>query len=178
MPRTGVIYVTTEAAKLGFPPAIPTGATSARGSPRPAPLPGAPRARARASPSTSTIRSTRRSPASGSCARPSPALYNRLYRRGMPSQYSAENVARLRRRARGAHPRGGQPRPRQPRPLPARLHRVRGAARHLQGLHRRSRSCSRASAATRSPPTICAARSTAAGCRRCCCRTRATRPAS
>ncbi len=43
---------------------------------------------------------------------------------------------------------------------------------------RRSRSCSRASAATPSPPTICAARCTAAASRRCCCRTRATRPAS
>src|SRR6266446_4355733 len=42
----------------------------------------------------------------------------------------------LRRWAGGAHPRRGIARPRQPRPLPPRLHRVRGVARRLQGVHR------------------------------------------
>ena len=41
----------------------------------------------------------------------------------------------LRRRA-PCHARRRQPRPRQPRPLSARLHGLRGAARHLQGVHR------------------------------------------
>ena len=105
-------------------------------------------------------------------------LYNRLYRRGHAVAVQRRERQRVGRRARGAHARGGQPRAREPRALPARLHRVRRAARHLQGVHRRSRSCSRASAATRSRSTICAARCTGAACRRCCCRTRATRPAS
>ena len=136
VPRTGVIFVTTEAMKVGFHPGDPEWCNLGQGQPETGPLPGAPAAGAARSASTPTTRSTRPSRASGSCARRSPALYNRLYRRGLPSQYSAENVsvsgggrASLTRAAASL----GQ---RQPRPLPARLHRLRGAARHLQGLHR------------------------------------------
>ena len=106
-------------------------------------------ARRSTSPSPSTIRSTRRSPASGSCARRSPALYNRLYRRGMPSQYTRRERLRLRRRARRAHARGGQPRAHQPRatscPTTPRTKSCSTSSRRSPP----SRSCSRASAATR-----------------------------
>ena len=97
----------------------------------------------------------------------------------MPSQYTRRERLRLGRRPRGAHPRRGQPRAGQPRPLPARLHRLRGAARHLQGVHRRSPSCSRASAAT--PSRADDLRREVLGPRplgASCCRTRATPPAS
>ena len=49
----------------------------------------------------------------------------------MPSQYTAENVAVSGGGRVGAHARRRVARPHQPRPLPARLHRVRGAARRL-----------------------------------------------
>ena len=178
VPRTGVIYVTTEAQRARLP---------RRRSRLVQPRPGAARdgrrcpARRRASTrSTIDVDDQEYAPVPGiwELREAVAGLYNRLYRRGMPSQYTRGERLHLRRRARGAHPRRGQPRAHQPRPLPPRLHRLRGAARHLQGVHRRSRSCSRASAATRSPPTTCAARSSAAASRRCCCRTRATRPAS
>ena len=157
--------------------AIPPGATSARASPRRARCPGAP---------ARVQRRHHRRRRSGVRARPRHLGAARGDRRPLQPALPARHAVavqrrerqRLGRRARGAHARGGQPRPRQPRAFPARLHGVRRAARHLQGVHARSRSCSRASAATRSPSTICAARSTGAACRRCCCRTRATRRAS
>ena len=93
VPRTGVIYVTTEAQKRGFRTGDPAWCNLGQGQPETGPLPGAPRARPRASRSTSTIRSTRRSPASGSCARPSPISTTASTGAGMPSQYSAENVS-------------------------------------------------------------------------------------
>ena len=58
----------------------------------------------------------------------------------LPAWHSLEIQRRERQRlgrwARGAHTRGRQPGPRQPRAFPPRLHRLRGAARHLQGVHR------------------------------------------
>ena len=96
----------------------------------------------------------------------------------MPSQYSAENVCVSRRRPRLAHARGGQPRAHQPRPLPARLHRLRGAARHLQAFTPIPilLEAERGYALLRR--AICGARSTAAASRRSSCRTPATPPAS
>ena len=85
---------------------------------------------------TSTTRSTRRCPACGSCARPSPASTTGSTARGMPSAVQRGERQPLGRRARRADARGGEPRPREPRPLPAGLHRLRGAARRLQGVHR------------------------------------------
>ena len=151
------------AASSASPPAIPTGATSARASPRPAPLPGAPPrvARRRHRRRRSGVRAGRR--ASGSCARRSPASTTASTGAACRRSTRAENVcvsgggraALTRAAASLGHINLG--------PLPARLHRLRRAARHLQGVHARSRSCSRASAATRSPSTICAARCTGRG---------------
>jgi N-succinyldiaminopimelate aminotransferase len=133
VPRTGVIYVTTEAQKLGFRDGDPDWCNLGQGQPETGPLPGAP-PRVHTIPSTSTIRSTRRSRASGSCARRRD-LYNELYRKGMPSQYTAENVSisgggRVS-LTRAAAALGHD----QPRALPARLHGVRRAARRLPALH-------------------------------------------
>jgi N-succinyldiaminopimelate aminotransferase len=92
VPRTGVIYVTTEAAKLGFDPRDRTWSNLGQGQPEAGELPGAP-PRVHAVPvevddqeyaPVAGVRELREAIAS---------LYNRLYRRGMPSQYSAENVA-------------------------------------------------------------------------------------
>ena len=62
-------------------------------------------------------------------------LYNRLYRGGKRSPLHRAERLHLRRRPLLAHPRGRRARAGEPRPLPARLHRVRGAARHLQAVH-------------------------------------------
>ena len=43
VPRTGVIYVTTEAAKRGFRPNDPAWCNLGQGSPRPGPSPARPR---------------------------------------------------------------------------------------------------------------------------------------
>ena len=85
---------------------------------------------------------------------------------------------RLGRRARRAHARGGQPRARQPGAFPARLHRLRRAARHLQGLHGDPDPARGRARVRLHRSTIYGARCTGAGWRRCCCRTPATRPAS
>ena len=91
VPRTGVIYVTTEAQKVGFG-SDPDWCNLGQGQPETGPLPGAPP----------------RLPAVGLDPNdleyaPIPGIwelreaiaahYNRLYRRGLPSQYSAENVS-------------------------------------------------------------------------------------
>ncbi len=72
---------------------------------------------------------------SGSCAGGRRALQPALPARESPRSTPPKRL-HLRRRPRLAHPRRGRPGPDQPRPLPARLHRLRGAARHLQALHR------------------------------------------
>ena len=134
------------------------------------------RAPGRASPST--IRSTRRSPACGSCASRSPSCTTASIARGMPSQYTAGERVHLRRRPRGADARRGQPRATS---TSATSCPTTPPTRSCSTSSRRSppsRSCSRAIAATPSPPTICGARSSAAACRRSCCRTRAIRRAS
>ena len=107
MPRTGVIYVTTEAARRGFRSGIPTGATSARASRRP----GRCRARRRAcTTSTIGVDDQEYAPVAGlwELREAVAELYNQLYRRGMPSQYTARERLHLRRRARRAHPRRGR----------------------------------------------------------------------
>ena len=163
VPRTGVIYVTTEAAAARLPPRRPGLVQPRPGAARDRP---AARARRRACTpcrSRSTTRSTRRCRASGSCARPIAGLYNRLYRRGMPSQYTAENVAVSRRRPHRAHARRRRPRARStsatscPTTPPTR------SCSTSSRLFTPSPSCSRASAATPSPPTTCGARSPGRG---------------
>ena len=64
------------------------------------------------------------------------AHYNRVLPARTPLAVLGGERQRLGRRAGLADPRRGEPRADQPRPLPPGLHRVRGAARRLQGLHR------------------------------------------
>jgi N-succinyldiaminopimelate aminotransferase len=91
VPRTGVIFVMTEAARHGYTPGNTEWANLGQGQPEAGTLPGAP----------ARIEGVDIDPADLEYA-PVPGIwelreavaghYNRLYRRGMPSQYSAENV--------------------------------------------------------------------------------------
>jgi len=92
VPRTGVIYVTTEAGKLGFSPADPEWCNLGQGQPETGPLPGAP-PRLDAIPIHPDDQEY--APVAGlwELREAIADLYNRLYRRGMKSRYSAENVS-------------------------------------------------------------------------------------
>ncbi|XXT91117.1 pyridoxal phosphate-dependent aminotransferase [Sorangium sp. So ce281] len=103
VPRTGVIYVTTEAARLGFNPGRDAASAGAdegtdgwcnlgQGQPETGPLPGAP-ARCAAVPISGDDQEY--APVAGlwELREAIASLYNRAYRRGMPSRYTAENVA-------------------------------------------------------------------------------------
>jgi hypothetical protein len=92
VPRTGVIYVMLEAARQGYDPRDPAWSNLGQGMPETGPLPGAP----------PRIESLEVDPADQEYApiaglpdlREAVAeLYNQLYRRGLPSRYTAENVA-------------------------------------------------------------------------------------
>lgn len=92
VPRTGVIYVTTEAHRRGYRSGHPDWSNLGQGQPETGSLPGSP----------PRVHDLGIDPADHDYA-PVPGLwelreavatlYNRLYRRGMPSQYTAENVA-------------------------------------------------------------------------------------
>lgn len=92
VPRTGVIYVATEAAKRGFDPHDPAWANLGQGMPETGPLPGAP-------PRVDDVpvgpEDLEYSPVAGlgELREAVAELYNHLYRRGMKSRYTAENVA-------------------------------------------------------------------------------------
>src|SRR4051794_14428700 len=90
VPRTGVIYVTTEATRLGFSPKDPQWCNLGQGQPETGELPGAP---PRVQNVTVDVDDLEYAPVAGiSELRDAiAALYNRLYRKGMKSQYSAEN---------------------------------------------------------------------------------------
>ena len=92
VPRTGVIYVTTEAARLGFEPGDPDWCNLGQGMPESGPLPGAPD---RVGHVDIDQADQEYSPVAGlwELREAIADLYNRRYRRGMPSRYSAENVA-------------------------------------------------------------------------------------
>jgi hypothetical protein len=92
VPRTGVIYVTTEAAKLGFGYGDPDWCNLGQGQPETGPLPGAP---PRLGAVTIGNDDQEYAPVAGlwELREAIAELYNRLYRRGMSSKYSAENVA-------------------------------------------------------------------------------------
>ncbi|MGK4005507.1 pyridoxal phosphate-dependent aminotransferase [Sorangium sp. So ce1036] len=96
VPRTGVIYVTTEAARLGFNASADEGEDGwcnlGQGQPETGPLPGAP-ARCAAVPIAGDDQEY--APVAGlwELREAIASLYNRAYRRGMPSRYTAENVA-------------------------------------------------------------------------------------
>src|SRR5579864_8995654 len=91
VPRTGVIYVTSEAQKSGFSPSDPAWCNLGQGQPETGPLPGAPE---RVKHVDIAVDDQEYAPVAGigELRDAVASLYNALYRRGMPSQYSAENV--------------------------------------------------------------------------------------
>jgi aspartate/methionine/tyrosine aminotransferase len=92
VPRTGVIYVTTEATRRGYSPEDPEWCNLGQGQPETGPLPGAP-PRIESIPVSAADHEY--SPVAGlwELRETVAALYNRRYRRGLPSQYGPENVA-------------------------------------------------------------------------------------
>lgn len=92
VPKTGVIYVTTEASRLGFHAGDPDWCNLGQGQPETGPLPNAP-ARLDAVPVAPDDQEY--APVAGlwELREAIADLYNRQYRRGMPSRYSAENVS-------------------------------------------------------------------------------------
>ena len=92
VPRTGVIYVTSEAHKLGYRSSDPAWCNLGQGQPETGPLPGAP---PRVQEVSVRVDDQEYAPVPGlwELREAVASLYNRLYRRGMPSQYSAENVS-------------------------------------------------------------------------------------
>ncbi|MFI5300333.1 MAG: pyridoxal phosphate-dependent aminotransferase [Polyangiales bacterium] len=92
VPRTGVIFVTTEATKLGFSSNNPDWCNLGQGQPETGPLPGAP---PRRDVVPIHVDDQEYAPVAGlwELREAIADLYNRVYRRGLPSKYSAENVA-------------------------------------------------------------------------------------
>ncbi len=92
VPRTGVIYVMTEAGKHGYRPGDPSWANLGQGAPETGPLPGAP-PRQNALPLADDA--FEYAPIDGlpELRERVAELYNARYRRGKKSQYTAANVA-------------------------------------------------------------------------------------
>ena len=92
VPRTGVIFVTAEAAKRGFTTEDPDWCNLGQGQPDTGILPGAP---PRVESVTIDPGDQEYAPVAGlwELRETIAAHYNRLYRRCLPSQYSAENVS-------------------------------------------------------------------------------------
>ncbi len=92
VPRTGVIFVTTEASKRGFSPSAGDWANLGQGMPEAEALPGAP---PRISELSIRPGDQEYAPVAGlwELREAIASYYNELFRKGMPSQYSAENVA-------------------------------------------------------------------------------------
>ncbi|HEY3119406.1 MAG TPA: aminotransferase class I/II-fold pyridoxal phosphate-dependent enzyme, partial [Vicinamibacteria bacterium] len=92
VPRTGVIYVMTEAARAGFEPRSDEWCNLGQGMPETGALPGGP-------PRMSALEidpgDLEYAPVAGipELRETVAAFYNAVYRRGLPSQYAAENVA-------------------------------------------------------------------------------------
>lgn len=91
VPKTGVIYVTSEASKLGFTTSSPEWCNLGQGQPETGELAGAP---PRVHAVTISPDDQEYAPVAGlqELREAVAALYNRLYRKGMASQYTAENV--------------------------------------------------------------------------------------
>ncbi len=92
VPRTGVIFATTEATRLGFSTTDPDWCNLGQGMPETGPLPGAPD-RVHTIPIHVDDQEYAPIPGIWELREEVAGLYNRLYRRGMPSQYTAENVS-------------------------------------------------------------------------------------
>ncbi|HZH03305.1 MAG TPA: pyridoxal phosphate-dependent aminotransferase [Myxococcaceae bacterium] len=91
VPRTGVIYVTSEASRRGYTSGDPDWCNLGQGQPETGPLPGAP---PRIEGVSIHVDDQEYAPVAGlyELREAIAHLYNRLYRQGMPSQYAAENV--------------------------------------------------------------------------------------
>ena len=91
VPRTGVIYVTTEAQKHGFSANDPEWCNLGQGQPETGDLPGSP---PRVKRVEIALDDQEYAPVAGlwELREAVASIYNILYRRGLPSQYSAENV--------------------------------------------------------------------------------------
>jgi N-succinyldiaminopimelate aminotransferase len=92
VPRTGVIFVTTEASKRGYSPTAEDWCNLGQGMPEADALPGAP---PRISEVTIGVGDQEYAPVAGiwELREAIAGYYNELFRRGMGSKYSAENVA-------------------------------------------------------------------------------------
>jgi N-succinyldiaminopimelate aminotransferase len=92
VPRTGVIFVTTEARKRGFRSGDASWCNLGQGQPETEAIEGAP---ARVEQIAIQPGDQEYAPVAGlsELREAVAAMYNHLYRRGMPSQYTAENVA-------------------------------------------------------------------------------------
>lgn len=92
VPRTGVIFVTAEATRRGFDGSDPEWCNLGQGQPETGNLAGAP---PRVEALTIHPGDRDYAPVAGitELREAVAAMYNRLYRRGLPSQYTAENVA-------------------------------------------------------------------------------------
>ncbi|MFO0559395.1 MAG: pyridoxal phosphate-dependent aminotransferase [Polyangiales bacterium] len=92
VPRTGVIYVTTEASRRGYSPTDPDWCNLGQGQPETGPLDGAPE---RVLQIAIDPNDQEYAPVAGlwELREAVASLYNELYRKGMPSKYSAENVS-------------------------------------------------------------------------------------
>lgn len=92
VPRTGVIFVTSEAQKRGFSPSAEDWCNLGQGMPEAEALPGAP---PRITELPILAGDQEYAPVAGlwELREAIAGLYNDLFRRGMPSKYSAENVA-------------------------------------------------------------------------------------
>ena len=91
VPRTGVIYVTSEATRLGFSASNPEWCNLGQGQPETGPLPNAP---ARVEHVAIDVDDQEYAPVAGiwELREAIANLYNTLYRKGAKSKYSAENV--------------------------------------------------------------------------------------
>lgn len=92
VPRTGVIYVTNEASKAGYRPSDASWCNLGQGQPETGPLPGAP-ARVPHVPIDPNDLEYAPIPGIWELREAIASLYNRLYRKGRGSLYSAENVS-------------------------------------------------------------------------------------
>lgn len=91
VPRTGVIYVTSEATRLGFSPSNAEWCNLGQGQPETGMLPGAP---PRIEHVTIDVDDQEYAPVAGipELREAIAKLYNTLYRKGLSSRYTAENV--------------------------------------------------------------------------------------
>ena len=92
VPRTGVIFVVTEAARRGYSPLDSAWSNLGQGMPETGPFPGGP---ARVESIAIDPADLEYAPIAGilELREAVAALYNGRYRRGLPSQYTAQNVA-------------------------------------------------------------------------------------